>query len=192
VVGDATAAQLKQTLGYATVSAFDSGNLTMVAQALHQKFPDKPVVIAGDDDRHLEIVQGVSPGRAKAEDAAKLVGGKAMLPIFAPGENSYPAGLDPVTPAKYREHQKTGSALSDEQLAALARMKQFIDFNDLATKSALGQEGIDRQVHSLVDDLIEKHSLAQAEQQQQDRIQGHAQEAMQAEKPKRRRALKVA
>lgn len=190
--GYATAAQLKQTLGYATVSAFDSGNLAMVAQALHQKFPDKPVVIAGDDDRHLEMVQGVNPGRSKAEEAAKLVGGKALLPIFAPGENSYPADLDPVTPAKYREHQKTGSALSDEQLAALARMKQFTDFNDLATKSALGQEGIDRQVRSLVDDVIEKHSLAQTEQQQQDRSQGQVQEAVQVEKPKRRRAAKVA
>lgn len=108
-----------------------------MAQALHQKFPDKPVVIAGDDDRHLEVTQGANPGRSKAEEAAKLVGGKLMMPIFAPGENSYPAGLDPVTPDQYREHQRTGKALSEEQLGALAQMKQFTDFNDLANKSAL-------------------------------------------------------
>jgi antirestriction protein ArdC/phage/plasmid primase-like uncharacterized protein len=190
--GYATAAQLKASLGYATVAAFDSGNLAMVAQALHQKFPDKPVVIAGDDDRHLEMIQGANPGRSKAEEAAKLVGGKVLLPIFAPDENSYPAGLDPVTPAKYREHQRRGNVLSDEQLAALARMKQFTDFNDLATKSALGQEAVDGQVRSVVDKLVEKHSQTQTERQQQDHSQDQAQEVVQAEKPKRRRAATVA
>lgn len=195
--GYATAASLKRSLGYATVSAFDSGNLAPVAQALHQKFPDTPIVIAGDDDRHLEVVQGVNPGRAKAEAAAKLVDGKVLLPIFAPGENSYPASLDPVTPKKYREHQKTGSTLSDEQLAALGRMKQYTDFNDLATKSALGQEGIDRQLRSLVESVIEKHRQAHAEQQQLDlgRCQAQENEGVQAlpvKKPKLRQATKVA
>ena len=190
--GYATAAQLKQSLGYATVCAFDAGNLALVAQALHQKFSDKPIVIAGDDDRHLETVQGVNPGRTKAEEAARLVGGRVLLPIFAPGENSYPADLDPVTPAQYREYQKTGSVLKDEQLTALSRMKQFTDFNDLATKSALGEDGINRQVRSLVDDVIEKHALAQSGQQQQERAQGQAQETVQSEKPRRRRTAKVA
>lgn len=188
--GYATAASLKRSLDYATVSAFDSGNLAHVAQALHRKFPDKPIVIAGDDDRHLEVVQGVNPGRSKAEEAAKLVGGKVLLPVFAPGENSYPASLDPVTPKKYREHQKTGSTLSDEQLAALDRMKKYTDFNDLATRSTLGQEGIDRQLRSLVDSMIEKHSQAQAEQQQQELGRCQAQEgedvqAARAKKPRR-------
>ena len=190
--GYATAGQLKQSLGYATVCAFDAGNLALVAQALHHKFPDKPVVIAGDDDRHLEMVQGVNPGRTKAEEAARLVGGKVLLPIFAPGENSYPADLDPITPAQYREHQKTGSVLKEVQLTALSRMKQFTDFNDLAAKSALGQEGINRQVRSLVDDVIEKHALAQSGQQQQERAQGNAQKTVQSEKPRRRRTAKVA
>jgi putative DNA primase/helicase len=190
--GYATAVSLRQSLSFATVSAFDSGNLAQVAQALHRKFPDKPVVIAGDDDRHLELVQGVNPGRTKAEEAARLVGGKVLLPIFAPGENSYPADLDPITPKKYREHQGTGNTLSDEQLAALGRIKQYTDFNDLATKSALGKEGIDRQVRSLVDAVIEKHNLAQAEQRTQEQGPGQAQETAQAEKPKRRRAATVA
>lgn len=189
--GYATAASLKQSLGYATVSAFDSGNLAMVAQALHQKFPDKPVVIAGDDDRHLEIVQGVNPGRTKAEEAAKLVGGRVLLPIFAPGENSFPADIEQVTPALYRERQEPGSALSSEQVAVLARMKQFTDFNDLATKSELGRDGVDRQVRSFVDHAIEKHSLAQVERQQQERIQTQTSAAVQAETPRRRHAIKL-
>jgi phage/plasmid primase-like uncharacterized protein len=84
--GYATAASLSEGLGHATVAAFDSGNLPNVARALHEKFPDKPIVIAGDDDKAQEIERGHNPGRAKAEEAAKAVGGKAIFPIFAPGE----------------------------------------------------------------------------------------------------------
>lgn len=84
--GYATAASLSEALGQGTVVAFDSGNLPHVARALHEQFPDKPVIIAGDDDRHLEATQGINPGRMKAEEAAKAVGGKAVFPIFAPGE----------------------------------------------------------------------------------------------------------
>jgi len=171
--GYATAATLKQSLGFATVSAFDSGNLPAVAQALHLKFPEKPVVIAGDDDRHLEITQGTNPGRSKAEEAAALVGGKALLPIFATGENSYPASLDPVTPGMYRVHQTTGEAMNNEQLAALGRMKQFTDFNDLATKSALGLDGVHRQTKAILDALVEVHKSEKIRQRQQELINGH-------------------
>jgi len=131
--GYATAGSLSQSLGFATVAAFDSGNLVHVAKALHEKFPNKPIIIAGDDDKHLEATQGVNPGRSKAEEAAKAVGGKVLLPIFAPGEQA-------------------------------ANPKGFTDFNDLANKSELGKEGIERQVNSIVDAVIEKH---QARRQQQ-------------------------
>lgn len=179
--GYATAGSLSQTLGFATVAAFDSGNLVPVARNLHEKFPEKPVIIAGDDDKHLEITQGVNPGRSKAEEAAQAVGGKVLLPIFAPGEGIYPAGLVPITPQAYREHlsatksledavkeperirlseQQTaeleGAQLSKEQLAAIEVMKQHTDFNDLATRSKLGVEGIQRQVNPIVDAMIEK------------------------------------
>ncbi len=195
--GYATAAQLKQSLGFATVSAFDSGNLVSVAQALHRKFPDKPVVIAGDDDRHLAMTQGVNPGRSKAEKAANLVGGKLMMPTFAPGENSYPADLDPVTPQQYREHQCTGGVLTVEQLGALARMKQFTDFNDLASKSVLGSEGLDRQVRSLVESVFGKRDVSRFKQQQQEQDHGPMQKAemvpmerVQAQKPRRAAKLR--
>jgi len=147
--GYATAASLSQALGFATVAAFDSGNLPLVAKALHEKFPDKPVVIAGDDDEHLEATQGVNPGRSKAEEAAKAVGGKVLLPIFAPGEQA-------------------------------ANPKGFTDFNDLANNSVLGKEGIERQVCSIVDSVIEKH---------QERIE-HQQEYIQKKEQRPRRAAK--
>lgn len=86
--GYATAASNAEALGFATVAAFDSGNLPHVARALHEKFPDKPIIIAGDDDKQQEIERGHNPGRAKAEEAAQAVGGKAIFPIFAPGEQA--------------------------------------------------------------------------------------------------------
>jgi putative DNA primase/helicase len=86
--GYATAASNAEALGFATVAAFDSGNLPHVARALHEKYPDKPIIIAGDDDKQQEIERGHNPGRAKAEEAAQAVGGKAIFPIFAPGEQA--------------------------------------------------------------------------------------------------------
>ena len=86
--GYATADTLSQALGYATISAFDSGNLLKVAQDIRYKYPDKPIVIAGDDDRHLEITNGKNTGREKALEAAKLVNGTAVFPTFAPQEQA--------------------------------------------------------------------------------------------------------
>lgn len=185
--GYATAATLRQTLGHATVSAFDSGNLAPVAQALHRKYPDKPIVIACDDDRHLELTHGVNVGRTKGEEAARLVGGMVLLPIFAPGENAYPAGLDVVTPELFRQHQRTGSALSEEQLAALDRMRQFTDFNDLARRSALGHDGIDRQVRPAVNSAVTDHAKGVQQDVMQQQEQTLVQEPSQEQQPKRRR-----
>lgn len=84
--GFATACSVAEALGFATVAAFDAGNLVHVATALHEKYPHKPVVIAGDNDLHLEATQGVNPGRSKAEEAAAATGGKVVLPMFSPGE----------------------------------------------------------------------------------------------------------
>jgi putative DNA primase/helicase len=65
-------------LGFATVTVFDSGNLLSVAKALDEKYPEKQIIIAGDHDRHLELTHGIIPGRSKAEEAAKAVGGKVL------------------------------------------------------------------------------------------------------------------
>lgn len=202
--GYATAAQVAEAVGFATVAAFDSGNLEAVAKALHEIFPDKPVIIVGDDDRHQIMTHGANPGRSKAEAAAQAVGGKAVFPIFAPSEVAYPANLPPITPEIYRAHlaaerlqsdaatgtddtdsrkqfkQMVTAAIADvfhdgdakmlsaDQLAALAQMKKYTDFNDLATKSSLGRDGVERQLKAAVGWAIEKHvSMAEQEQAQQ-------------------------
>jgi putative DNA primase/helicase len=91
--GYATAATLAEVLEFATVAAFDSGNLPAVAKALQTKYPDKPIVIAGDDDHHRELKDGKNPGREKMEEAARAVGAKMLLPIFAPGERDKNPGM---------------------------------------------------------------------------------------------------
>ena len=58
------------------VAAFDSGNLLAVATALHKRWPDKGIMIAGDDDHKLEN----NPGHAKALEAAAAVNGVAIFP----------------------------------------------------------------------------------------------------------------
>ncbi len=84
--GFTTADTLSQALGYPTVSAFDSGNLPKVAQDLRDKYQDKPIIIAGDDDQHQEVANGNNPGKEKALEAAQLVNGSAVFPTFAPQE----------------------------------------------------------------------------------------------------------
>jgi putative DNA primase/helicase len=123
--GYATAASISQELGFATISAFDAGNLEPVARALQEQFPDKPIIIMGDDDKHLEITQGINPGKTKAMEAATAVNGVALFPIFAPGEQ-------------------------------VGDPKSFSDFNDLASKSLLGSEGLKRQIKGIVDKVIQK------------------------------------
>jgi antirestriction protein ArdC/phage/plasmid primase-like uncharacterized protein len=139
--GYATAATISETTGFATVAAFDSSNLPKVAKVLHEKFPDKPIIIFGDDDRHLEMTQGVNAGRTKALEAAEAVGGQAVFPIFS-DDAYYPANLEPITPDSYRNHVQATKGtmdnthlLSQEQLRALENMKPFTDFNDLASSS---------------------------------------------------------
>ena len=178
--GYATADTLSQALGFATVAAFDSGNLPNVAKLLHEKFPDKPFIIAGDNDRHQELTEGRNPGKEKAVAAAKAVNGTVLLPIFAPGEQTYPANLEPVTPIKARSGD-----LSDAQKEAIAQMKMFTDFNDLATKSALGEGGVERQVTNIVNSLVVRNQKQIEIKQQQERVEKLEQQ------PVQRKAAKI-
>ena len=185
--GYATASSVSQALGFATIAAFDAGNLVHVATALHKRFPAKPVVIAGDDDRHLELTHGKNLGRTKAQEAAAATGGHLLLPVFAPGEGSYLAGLAPVTFETYRAHHRTGIGLSKTQLAALEQMKPHTDFNDLATRSRLGKDAIDHQARAFVSEVIAQHAV-RAEQHPR---HGHRDELGLVQQPRQRGMAKL-
>lgn len=92
--GYATAKAIGEVVGFATVSAFDSGNLLAVGKALKEVFPDKPIIFAGDDDFAQDLANKPNYGVIKAKEAAEKLGGTAMFPIFAPGEReSDPKGF---------------------------------------------------------------------------------------------------
>jgi phage/plasmid primase-like uncharacterized protein len=61
-----------------TLAAYDSGNLLSVATSIRERWPDKAIVIAGDDDHRIKN----NPGRDKARAAAEAVAGVAIFPNF--------------------------------------------------------------------------------------------------------------
>ena len=65
--GYATAATIAKNANVTAIAAFDSGNLLAVATALRERYKDKPIIIAGDDDHRLEN----NPGREKARTLRK-------------------------------------------------------------------------------------------------------------------------
>ena len=86
--GYSTADTVSQAMNCPVVAAFDSGNLISVAKLLRDKYPNKPIVIAGDDDQHLVALNGKNIGREKALEAAQSVNGVAVFPVFALNEQS--------------------------------------------------------------------------------------------------------
>jgi len=80
--GFATAASVHQVTRYPTVAAFNAGNLAAVALRLRELFPERHIVIAGDNDIETERRIGRNPGKEAAHQAAELVGADVVIPDF--------------------------------------------------------------------------------------------------------------
>lgn len=91
--GYATGATIFEATGWAVIAAMNCGNLQAVAKAFREKFPDKPIIIAADNDERLLPADDPHPerGLAKAREAAKAVKGAVAIPTF-PEEDA--AGTD--------------------------------------------------------------------------------------------------
>ena len=76
--GYATAASVHEATGWPVAVAFDAGNLLAVGRVLHERYPELPLLIAGDDDP----TQPDNPGRSKAEAAARALGAWAVFPVW--------------------------------------------------------------------------------------------------------------
>ncbi|MBS8275603.1 DUF1738 domain-containing protein [Thalassospira tepidiphila] len=74
--GYSTGQSLHMASGLTVVVALDSGNLAPVAEALHKKHPDRPLVIAADDDHAKQINAGIKG----AERASEMTGAKILRP----------------------------------------------------------------------------------------------------------------
>lgn len=79
--GWATGETIRRATGATVVTAFTAKNLAAVAKALREKHPDRPILIAGDND-HLKKR---NVGLEAARDAANATNGHYLVPQFAPG-----------------------------------------------------------------------------------------------------------
>lgn len=88
--GYATGASVFESCGLPVALCFDSGNMPVVAQALRTIYPSALMMMAADDDKHLEAMDPPrkNAGKVKAQEAARLVGGFAFTPEFTPIEDA--------------------------------------------------------------------------------------------------------
>lgn len=83
--GYATGASIVHSVGRPVVIAFDASNLLEVAKAVREKYPDRQIVIAADNDhsnKHGNV------GMVKGEEAAQAVGGIMVAPKFTAEEKA--------------------------------------------------------------------------------------------------------
>ncbi|MDC0003781.1 PriCT-2 domain-containing protein [Porticoccaceae bacterium] len=77
--GYATGATIHEATGWPVVLAFDAGNLRKVCEIWRRKFPERSLIVAGDDDHKTKG----NPGATKGREAAEAVGAALLLPVFA-------------------------------------------------------------------------------------------------------------
>ena len=88
VEGIATGLSVHRATGMAVLCAFNAGNLEQVARMARVRYPERDILIAGDDDRKTEARAGKNPGRVAASAAARAVGGKVTFPVFTVGKGT--------------------------------------------------------------------------------------------------------
>ncbi|MET3052086.1 VapE domain-containing protein [Pseudomonas alkylphenolica] len=83
--GYATGASLHMATSEAVAVAFDAGNLLAVAKLMRERFPGRPIILCRDDDWKTTRPNGEpwNPGEEKANNAALVVGGQVVAPIFS-------------------------------------------------------------------------------------------------------------
>ncbi|MGA3182067.1 MAG: toprim domain-containing protein, partial [Verrucomicrobiota bacterium] len=76
--GYATGASIHEATGYVTVCAMNCGNLAAVAKALREKWPEREIIIAADNDQWTEGNRGMR----EAAGAARTVHARLAMPQF--------------------------------------------------------------------------------------------------------------
>lgn len=79
--GYATGATLLEASGHAVAIAFSAGNIKHLAAAMHDRYPNKRILICADDDSQTEQKTGKNPGIIAATEAAKAVSGAWCKPL---------------------------------------------------------------------------------------------------------------
>jgi putative DNA primase/helicase len=85
VEGYSTGASVHMATGWPVVVAFDAGNLTLITKEIRRLYPQRPIVVAGDDD-HEAVDQAGEPynkGRIFASRVAAECQAHLAMPAFA-------------------------------------------------------------------------------------------------------------
>lgn len=88
--GYATAASLRMATGFEVWAAFNAGNLLPVGQVARAKYPQREIMVCGDNDLNNKKPDGspYNPGKEKAEAAARAIGAKLALCPSVGGKNT--------------------------------------------------------------------------------------------------------
>ena len=146
--GYSTSAELHRETGLPVAVAFSSNNIEAVALAFRERHPDRPLIIAGDNDHRkpLELDAQGRPkpnvGKEKAEAAAVAVAGFAMLPAF----DSEDRGTD-WNDLRQQKGQGVFSAQVRAGLASAQRHQLARDSGTLARAVETLQQQPDQQKH---------------------------------------------
>lgn len=148
--GYATADTVARLRGQPVVVAFDAGNLDAVARDLRQRWPDRPLFIAADNDHRAEkeLRPDGKPrenvGLKKAQEAASNHRGAALVPPFADKDkgsdwNDYAQQHGDEAARKELERQvalaKTEAAMNAERMMMIAREREAEARNDPTTSA---------------------------------------------------------
>lgn len=148
--GYATADTVARLRGHPVVAAFDSGNLDAVARSLRERWPDRPLLIAADNDHRAEKEirpdgkPGVNVGLKKAQEAAENHKGAVLVPSFGERDkgsdwNDYAQQHGDEAARKELERQvaqaKTEAAMNAERMVMLAREREAEARDDPTTSA---------------------------------------------------------
>lgn len=80
--GYATAATVHEATGYAAIAAMNAGNLLETGRALRAKYPERELIVCGDND----TTTPGNPGVRYATETARAIRAKLAVPQFQPKE----------------------------------------------------------------------------------------------------------
>ena len=120
--GYATAASLHMATGYACLVAFNAGNLEAVARMARDKYPEREIILAADNDLHTDGKQNT--GAEAGIRAAQAIGGKlAVCPALDGTKTDFndlhvANGIEPVCRAVEKARKKNDACPVPEEWPA--------------------------------------------------------------------------
>jgi len=148
--GYATGDTVARLRGHPVVVGFDSGNLDAVARSLRERWPDRPLLIAADNDHTAEQKlqpngkPGVNVGLKKAQEAAVNNKGAVLVPSFGPNDkgsdwNDYAQQHGDEATRRELDRKiaqaKTEAAMNAERMMTLAREREAEARDDPTTSA---------------------------------------------------------